>query len=166
MKKDKQNQMKAERLVLGFVVLLIIGAISIAVWAINSRNNTPPANNDTGQNQNDGPDFSALASIDSQGVLDFLSSGKSGFLYAGRPTCPHCQVFAPILIEVAKEKDLEVFYFNTDVARGEEARNDALDALGVDGVPNFMYVQGGRVVARLADTASRDALLEFIKNNP
>ena len=167
----KHDQNKAEKLVLGFVVLLIIGSTAIAVWAINSRADKPAENQTTqesGQNDTSSePDFSVLTSINSQGVLDFLTEEKSGFLYVGRPSCPVCQVFAPILTEVVKENNLTVFYFNTDETRSESAWNDALDAVDVPGVPTFMYIRDGQIVARFNNNGieSEDAILEFIRSN-
>lgn len=168
MKQDKHNQNKAERFVIAVVVLAIIGAVSLAVWAMNSRTDKPAGNETTQEDdsqEEEEPDFSVLTSINSQGVLDLLANKKSGFIYAGRPTCPHCQVFAPILTEVVAEKNWTVYYFNTDATQGETGRGDALDALEISVVPSFVYVKNGKVAARLQDTASRDALIEFISSN-
>ena len=147
------------------MVLLIAGAIVVALVVMH-RNNTPPVSDETTQNNESGsqsePDFSVLTSINSQGVLDFLSELKSGFLYAGRPTCPHCQAFAPILIEVVREQNLTVYYYNTDATRGEAQRSEVLEALNITGVPTFMYIQNGQIAGVLVNTTSREALIDFI----
>jgi hypothetical protein len=69
----------------------------------------------------------------------------------------------PILTEVIRERRLQVRYYDADVADSElELRNEVLAAVNVTGVPTFMYVREGRVIAVLGDTSSRESLVTFL----
>lgn len=39
-------------------------------------------------------------------------SESDGFVYFGSSTCPSCKLFKPLLTEVAKEENIQVFYFD------------------------------------------------------
>jgi thiol-disulfide isomerase/thioredoxin len=40
-----------------------------------------------------------------------------GFIYFGRPTCPSCELFLPLLTDIANTERVSVAYFNTDYFR-------------------------------------------------
>ena len=44
-------------------------------------------------------------------VMEFLDH-KTGILYFGFPECPWCRNAVPVLIDAAKEKDVNIYYYN------------------------------------------------------
>ena len=86
-----------------------------------------------------------------------------GIIYFGYPTCPWCIEALPIMNEVAKEKELSIYYVNkkSDINQEnpewEQAATDILDAAyGLDKdddgnpriyVPEVIVVKDGEVVA-------------------
>ena len=149
------------------ILLMSIVTIMLLVFALVDRVYAPGAKNgdiDTSKEEVEKPtaDYSVLQKLNSQGVLDFLAKGNTGFLYIGRPTCPHCQAFAPILSKVVKEKRLTVYYYDTDAAKSEpEKKNEVLEATNVIGVPSFLFIKDGVIVETLG-AKSEESLLEFI----
>jgi predicted bacteriocin transport accessory protein len=169
MKQDeKHNSKGAEWVVLWVVMLALVAAIVGVIWVAGERaeqKRREQEQAESGAGEVATPDYSMLTAMNSQALLGMLLVGDSGFLYVGRPTCPHCQVFAPILTEVVAENGLEVYYLNTDAVRSEADYDTALDAVGVSGVPSFMYIRDGQVAAKLTDTTNKEKLLEFIREN-
>ena len=47
---------------------------------------------------------------DTATLYDILES--DGFVYFGSPTCPSCKFFKPLLTEVAKEENIQIYYFD------------------------------------------------------
>lgn len=53
-------------------------------------------------------------------VIEVLTKG-TGIVFFGFPACPYCQVYAPVLNEVAKERSVEkIYYFNIKDMREQE----------------------------------------------
>ena len=161
-----------------YMILFLIGAvltICLIIFFVQMSNRSvdeSASNNSQTDTQDDDfdetaeADYTAFQAIDSQDVLDFIDHQNTGFLYIGRPTCPHCQVFAPILTKVVKQNDYTVFYYDTDAAKNDaDLKSAALSALDVTSVPTFMYIKNGIVTAMLENTESEAALKEFITKN-
>ena len=67
--------------------------------------------------------------------IDQVFALDAGFIYFGRPTCPNCVVFEPILSALAKETRNRVYYLNTDNWRNHERFSEAIEHFGVSTVP-------------------------------
>lgn len=89
---------------------------------------------------------------------------KKVFVYIGRPTCPECQKFEPILKETLKGEYKTIYYYNTDVARkdNEESLESLAFELGVKVVPTMIKISNGKVVSKLAGIKNQKAILEFL----
>ena len=59
-------------------------------------------------------DDSKVVEITIDDALSFFKDGKTGMLLFSRPTCPWCQKALPVLAEVAKEKQFDVYYVDTE----------------------------------------------------
>lgn len=63
-----------------------------------------------------------LNSLNTEYLIDIKNSQtfneiSTGYVYFGRPTCPSCRLFQPLLSDVAREQKVQVYYFNTDYFR-------------------------------------------------
>ena len=57
-------------------------------------------------------------------LMEFLNSG-TGILYLGFPECPWCRNALPVLLEAAKENEIQnVYYFNAKPIRDEKELKD------------------------------------------
>lgn len=53
--------------------------------------------------------------LDITDVATFYEISKSdGFVYFDSPNCPGCKLFKPLLTKVAKEENIQVYYFDTN----------------------------------------------------
>lgn len=92
-------------------------------------------------------------------VLEVLTKG-TGIVYFGFPACPYCQVYAPVLDEVARERSVEkIYYLNIKDMREQNTDEykrlvEVLDRyLEVDEtgnkrvyVPDTYFVKDGKIV--------------------
>ena len=123
----------------------------------NSTINKPP------QKDEQNSVYDAFYPLNTQAVLNFIEQGRTGFIYAGRPTCPYCQAFSPVLAEVVRQEGTTVYYYDVDAASKDgESRSEALSALGVTGVPTFVYVENGITSAKFNGAHEASAILDFI----
>ena len=51
-------------------------------------------------------------------VVDFANNG-TGLLYFGRPGCPWCRLLVPTLLSFAKEKNINIYYYDIESDRDE-----------------------------------------------
>lgn len=84
--------------------------------------------------------------------------------YIGRPTCPICVEFPPILEEVIEEDQIDVYYYNTDTAREADASvlSEMMERLDVTGVPTLMAIENGTEVDRLVGESTKEEIQAFL----
>lgn len=161
------------------VVIIIICAISIFAALSQGAPVTTPKQDDSQQeekpeeeqNSSEAAELQAYNAatakfnqVNSRAVYNMLSSQQTGFIYIGRPTCPYSRAFGPRLASVIAETKTEINYYNTDAADSDtEARAIVFNALGINAVPTFIYIKGGVIVDRLADTTSASSIKSFIQ---
>src|SRR5699024_1884021 len=105
-----------------------------------------------------------LQSISNQELEHIIKKKETGFVYIGRPTCPHCRKLQPIYKEIIKKENMTSFYYNTDVARedNEDQLIELLSTLSVPTVPTILYIKDGKEVGRLEGDTTKSALLSWV----
>ncbi len=100
-----------------------------------------------------------------------LITNKTGILYFGRPTCPHCRTVVPTLIEVANESGYGINYLNTSEITSEE-KNQLINLLSnylesSNGqkaiyVPHVFFIKDGQIVKdKLGGDSTNDLITIF-----
>lgn len=74
-----------------------------------------------------------------------------GYIYFGRPNCPSCELFLPLLTSVANQETVNVYYFNTNYFRDnalitEDEMAQILETYQVVEVPIIVEIQNGQVI--------------------
>ncbi|MDR2939906.1 MAG: thioredoxin family protein [Clostridiales bacterium] len=69
------------------------------------------------------------------------------YVYLGRKTCPTCVKWLPILEDVSAGK--EVYYFDTDLWRGDEGGQQIVSGYGIKTVPTLLQIENGELVKKL-----------------
>jgi predicted bacteriocin transport accessory protein len=130
----------------------------------DQNNQNDNQNNQDGQASNDA--YSAFILIDNSEFNVLLSQKGPYFVFVGRPTCPHCVKFTPILAEIVSKNNKHVYHFNTDAARAEdpEALSAITKKLGISAVPALIKIENGQKVAELEDYNSNSAILNFLNS--
>lgn len=151
--------------VMGSILLLTSAVLLITQFNSNTIISDDPntsENTPGDENNNESDPYDAFTPVTSQDVLDLIASAGTGFLYVGRPTCPNCTTFAPLLSAVVLENDFTVLYYDTDVAKSNpDLKSQALDAISVEGVPSFMYIENGEIIEKLTDRKTEDSIKAF-----
>lgn len=86
-----------------------------------------------------------------------MQDSNETYIYFGRPTCPDCVNFKPILEKELKLEKVNAYYFNTDVFRSDPGYDDVIKMFGVDWVPAFYKIGGGSVIAKFDMQLGRDS---------
>lgn len=94
-------------------------------------------------------------------------SGVGTFVYIGRPTCPVCVEFQPILERALNDLDQTLTYYEADLARLEDQgrASEIFNRLDVAGVPVIVYIENSQVVDTLIGNQPQEAVLEFFEAN-
>ena len=98
-------------------------------------------------------------------LLELIEDGTHFFLYVGRPTCPFCAEFEPVLIETLRDQGKSIYYFNLDEAREENESKmiELATVLEVAGVPAMFRIENGQVVTMQGGVLSSEELIEFLE---
>ena len=89
---------------------------------------------------------------------EVINSDKPVLLDFWASWCGPCRMVAPILDEIAEERDdIKVAKVNVD----EEG--DLAQQFGIMSIPTLMVVKGGRVVRKVAGARPKDDILDLLK---
>lgn len=103
---------------------------------------------------------SGFTTISTKKLEEKVGEGEELYVYVGRKDCPYCQKFVPVLKEVAKTKDLKIYYIDTNVDPDIDA---FAEKLGMEYVPSLLYVKEGDIrMANIGDTYSEDSVTKAI----
>ena len=108
----------------------------------------------------------SFKTITADDIVNKYKEDKLTFVYYGRSGCQYCVKYAPIVKEVAKEKNIEVNYFNADQLTQEGA--EKLIALnsefnnGLRGTPFTFAFKNGKLVGSFAGYVEKGQLAKFI----
>lgn len=75
-----------------------------------------------------------------------IQDSDETYIYFGRPTCPDCANFSPLLEGELKSAKVNAYYFNTDVFRSDPEFNNVITMFDVDWVPAFYKVGRGHII--------------------
>jgi len=131
---------KSTKILIG-VVIALTGLIVTLIVMSNMQDN----------NARNHSESVRLPFVGVQEMHDILddASGEGHFVYIGLSTCPTCQRFEPVLIDLLEEMERSMRYF--EIVRLRDAGEDAgvreiLDRIGeFDGVPALAFIQNGEV---------------------
>lgn len=159
---------KAQIFRIGFVATILL-AMLLAPGFINriSERNLP-----TAASVNWLPEV-GLTYIDAHDVVAILldESDTGYFVYIGRPTCPFCVQFEPLLLETLTNLDLGLRYFEIDesFATDTDLTNEVLIEIRnrgwAGGVPVIKFFVEGQIVDSISGVQSVEEVTYFFERN-
>ena len=160
-----KKEQTTKRILIGVVtglILILVATVVISTVAMAPNNKNEEHNTSQGE---DG-EYQSYVVVDSEELSGMLASGNSFFLFVGRPTCPYCMEFSPLLEEVIRENSLLVYHYNTDDGQenGGDLYGEILTKLNVSGVPVMMRIENGERASELGDYTSTGAILNFLRS--
>lgn len=88
--------------------------------------------------------------------LDKAVNGKLAgdyYIFIGRPTCPYCRKFSPVVNKLSKNN--KIYYFNTDANQTtEKLKKIVKQQLKIQTVPYITYVHDGKVAKGISDSSA------------
>jgi predicted bacteriocin transport accessory protein len=90
---------------------------------------------------------SYLVEISKEEFHKELNSNNDFFIYIGRPSCPDCRNFEPILFNILRDINVKIKYFNTEApASQKQAIRDFLKTLGISSIPYILHIKESKVI--------------------
>lgn len=162
-----------------FICLLIATLVALLIsLQFNGPHSTQnsavfkPNNKNSGRvvNANDLTSEHGLKPIGSTILMKKLAQKESFLLFIGRPSCPDCQAFMPLLNKAMEETGKpELYYWNTDEAKKDDKQNhsqlyEALSKqMDVNWVPSLFKIKDGQVFDRLDDETDAKLIKHFLE---
>ncbi|MFV0466007.1 MAG: thioredoxin family protein [Lachnospiraceae bacterium] len=89
-----------------------------------------------------------LKPIDNSSELyEIISKSDASYIYFGRPTCPDCEEFQPILEEVLTIKNQYIFYYNTDDRKNDDIYDEFIELFDITWIPTIYKVKDNAIIA-------------------
>ena len=90
--------------------------------------------------------------------IDFykkMNNGEDSLIYLGRPTCPICVKFLPMLHDILTTKNMRVAYFNVDNFFKDNSSDKAsyisfFQELNISQLPSLIFTNGNMDYKRLS----------------
>lgn len=101
--------------------------------------------------------------INTKTFESLLEKKEEHNVYIGRPTCPDCKKFKPIL-EKNIPKGKKVFYYNTDNRRNEKGFEDIIKKFNVNSVPVVLKIKDKKLLSKLEFTDKPEDINNFLEN--
>ncbi|WP_124065043.1 thioredoxin family protein [Clostridium sp. E02] len=106
-----------------------------------------------------------------QELSDIVQSSNSAYIYFGRPTCPDCSDFIPILEKELQLAKTNVYYFNTDRFNKEPEYENVIKTFQIIWIPALYETESGNITNSFdlkfeqnSDEESRIECESYLKN--
>ena len=93
---------------------------------------------------------------------ELLSKGTKIVLLLGRPGCSHCVAFKPVITSVANNKEIDVYYLNTDTIETLEAWDSIWGLVEQEGTPTVAVIENNKLVKSTAGEMTSEELIRFL----
>ena len=87
-----------------------------------------------------------LIQITQDELKEKIQDRESLLVYIGRPSCPDCKKFQPILEDTLNKYNSKIYYYNTESKASEKkAIKEFLQTLNISSIPQIVDIQKGEV---------------------
>ena len=111
----------------------------------------------------------ALNYLDFSSLKKTIKSKEKSVIVVGQKYCSYCIRFKPVLMKIADEKDVKIYYMNYDEIEEQTELKEYLEQFeafqGDWGTPLTIVVQNGEVVNTYSGYAEESTYLQFLQAN-
>ncbi|MBP5656795.1 hypothetical protein J6X15_04415 [Candidatus Saccharibacteria bacterium] len=109
-------------------------------------------------------DEDGMTLLNGEAIVDFFTSGKTGFIYATDEGCAECAAFGEKLAKAVESEEIaDIYHYEYSAEGTEKAETSAREVtIGQEEAPVLLYVKQGRIHDRLDDTKSDSDLNTFL----
>lgn len=94
--------------------------------------------------------YKPLNSINQRQIESIITAKKDATIYIGRPSCPDCKKFTPILEKNLEDNHKSIYYFDIESTGKEKYLiKEYLKSLGVSYIPIVVVIKNGKVIQLL-----------------
>lgn len=97
---------------------------------------------------------------------EFVSSGDAFIVIIERSGCTYCIQYMPIVEEVANEKNIPIYYIDTDTLTNEEfnelSNTNSYLKRNEWGTPTTLFMLGDRVLDTIGGLTEKETVLSFL----
>lgn len=97
---------------------------------------------------------------------EFVSSGDAFIVIIERSGCTYCIQYMPIVEEVANEKNIPIYYIDTDTLTNEEFNELSNTNIYLKrnewGTPTTLFMLGDRVLDTIGGLTEKETVLSFL----
>ncbi len=98
-------------------------------------------------------------------AADKLENETGTIVFIGRPTCPYCRKFVQTLDKAYEEKNLDIYYLNSENPEDLDALQDFRDKYNIPTVPGLLYSDGDNVKSRCDSSMTLEEVYSFVEAN-
>ena len=159
-KSAKKRNQKVKLFIIGAIAILVLAVITVYLSIAATNIGKLPTSTESNETSN----HTVYTLISNDEFNTILAHSDMVIVYIGRPTCPHCATFSPLLLEVIQETGTLVYHYDTDAAKADDPdkRIDILTKLNITTVPTLAKIQNGSIITELEDYTSRTAIRQFL----
>lgn len=143
------NKKRTKNIIIAIAVILVFGLVFFISQKQEEKLNKQSTNN-----------YFHEITVDQYNEL--LSRGNKFVLLLGRPGCPHCVAFKPVITNVANNKGVDVYYLNTDTIETLEAWESIWNLVEQEGTPTVAVIENNKLVNSTAGEMTTEDLLIFL----
>jgi len=102
-----------------------------------------------------------IIDLNDKNQQEILSKNKNLLVVFSASWCGPCKMLNPLLEEILNTNDL-----NTSIAKVDvDASPDISSIMKIRGVPSIFFFKNGELLEKFSESASRNNIIKFIKNN-
>ena len=94
---------------------------------------------------------------------ELLNSDKRFVLLLGRPGCSHCVAFKPIITNVAKDYEVDVYYLDTDIIETLDDWDSIWNLVEQEGTPTVAVIEKQKLIKSNAGEMTYEELVSFLE---
>ncbi|MFS0783499.1 hypothetical protein [Bacillus sp. 1P06AnD] len=155
-------------------IILLLIIIILSIWMING--DCHQGSSDTQEkakyafkqeNINVVVSNPGLYEINTEDLQQLLEKNSISYVYIGRPTCPYCAKFQPILNRFLVGNGRSMPYFNTDNVKDKEQNlyESLVKKLCVTMIPIGLKINKGQLIDRYIDGFDEPGLQNWLRKN-
>lgn len=150
-------------ILIAVIAIVVIGGILVSVFSSDKEEKTSYSLPLTIEGE------AGLKLINYSEYKEKIESEKPFVVIIERETCSYCQMYLPIVEEVASEKGVPIYYVDIDTLSDDEvtALSTSNDYLKEEewGTPTTLLLKGTEAVANISGYVEKDSLVEWLEKN-
>ena len=107
-----------------------------------------------------------LHEIDYNGYNDLIKTNEPFIVIIERTGCGYCQMYMPIVEEVANEKKISIYYIDTEAIPSEDVQKLSTENKYLKrndwGTPTTLLMKGEEILGNIGGYVEKDSFLSFL----